>query len=57
MFTIETAINVWVFSPTSYGLWGFTGLWVLGPKSLPTNLVDRISYGISKVMGYNKYGL
>ena len=30
----------WDFSPKKYGLWGITGLWVLGTKSLRTNLVD-----------------
>ena len=33
------------------------GLWVMGCKSLPTNLVDPKEYGISGVMGYQVHGL
>ena len=33
------------------------GLWVMGCKSLPTNLVEPNEYGISGVMGYWVHGL
>ncbi|KAF8224585.1 hypothetical protein L208DRAFT_1191771, partial [Tricholoma matsutake] len=32
-------------------------LWVMGSKSLPTDLVDRKFYGLWESMGYQGYGL
>jgi hypothetical protein len=36
---------------------GIRELWVMGSKSLPTNLVDQKSYGVWESMGYQGYGL
>ena len=45
------------FFSKKYGLLSITGLWVFGPKLLRTNSVDLKMYGISQVMGYDRYGL
>ena len=50
-------VNVWDFARQRYGLWGMGGLWVLGQKSLRTESVDGIFYGLWQVMGYHGYGL
>ena len=49
--------KLWVFLPKGYGLWIIEDLWVMVCKSLPTELVDRKSYGISGFMGYLSHGL
>jgi len=36
---------------------GYGALWFMVCISPPTKSVDRLSYGISQVMGFHKYGL
>ena len=49
--------NLWVLAEDPYGLWVIADLWVMGRNFLQTNLVDKIFYGVSGVMGYEGYGL
>ena len=49
--------NVWVLPSKDYGLWSMRKLWVMGLKSLQTNLVSQKSYGLRGIMGYEGYGL
>ena len=49
--------NLWVLAEDPYGLWVIVDLWVMGHDLPQTNLVDKIFYGVSGVMGYERYGL
>ena len=51
------AQNLWVFAEDPYGLWVIADLWVMGRNFPQTNLVDKIFYGVSGVMGFERYGL